>query len=147
MKTCTVCKTEKTLDNFYNYKASKDGKAYRCKSCDDLARKKWIKNNPEKSQRSTRGRNLKVKYGITIEDYEKLLKDQDGKCACCGAEENTSLYGLNKTLSFAVDHCHKTNKVRGLLCNQCNRAIGMLGDTKEGVLKALEYLEKAEKTH
>lgn len=141
MKTCTVCKEEKSLDEYYNYKTASDGKMYRCKKCDNEARKKWRKSNPEQAQLSQRGRNLKHKYGITINEYESLLEQQGGRCACCGVEENTTLYGHNRSLNFAVDHCHTTGKVRGLLCNQCNRAIGMLGDTVEGVRRALKYLE------
>lgn len=142
MKICTVCKQQKDFSEYYNYSASKDGKSYRCKSCDNLARQKWKENNPEKAHISQRGRNLKHKYGISLEDYLKMYQDQQGRCACCGVEENQALYGANKSLNFAVDHCHSTNKVRGLLCNQCNRAIGMLGDTPEALLKAYEYLKK-----
>ena len=142
MKKCTVCKEEKELSEFYNYAASKDGKSYRCKACDDKARKKWKEENLESAQRSSRRNNLYTKYRMSIEDYEKMLADQQGKCACCGATENNALYGLNRSLNFAVDHCHTTSKVRGLLCNQCNRAIGMLGDTPEAILKAYEYLKR-----
>lgn len=141
MKKCSVCKTDQPLSNFYNSKSSKDGKGYRCKPCDAKARKKWSENNPERSHRSQRGRNLKHKYGITLEDYESLLKKQDYSCAICGTKENTALYGHNETLNFSVDHCHSTGRVRGLLCNQCNRGLGMLGDTEESLRKALAYLE------
>lgn len=142
MKTCSVCKKEQPLDNYYNYKNTKDGKSYRCKECDNKARQKWTRDNRERSSLSSRSRNLKYKYGITLDDYQKLLSKQEGKCGCCGVAENTANFGVNVSLSFAVDHCHETGKVRGLLCNQCNRAVGMLGDTPEGVEKALNYLRK-----
>jgi len=135
---------EKSLDEFYNSKLSDDKKGYRCKQCDTIARKRWAKNNPEKAHLSQRGRNLKHKYGITLEDYEDLLEKQDHRCACCGVEENTAAYGFNKSLNFSVDHCHEGGGVRGLLCNQCNRAIGMLGDTSEKVYRAYKYLKDHE---
>lgn len=140
MKQCTVCKKNKTLDEYYNYKASKDGKSYRCKECDNLARKKWIKDNPERAHESQRERNLRAKYGIGLEEYNSLLKNQKGRCGICGVSENRASYGHNKSLDFSVDHCHLTGKVRGLLCNQCNRGLGMLGDTEEDILKVLKYL-------
>lgn len=140
MKQCTVCKETKVLDEYYNYKASKDGKCYRCKSCDGVARAKWAEDNPERSRRSNRGRNLKSKYGISLEDYEEMFESQGKSCACCGITENYTTGSSREGWNFAVDHCHKTGNVRGLLCNQCNRAIGMLGDTVEGLQKAIDYL-------
>tara|TARA_R110000744_G_scaffold176069_1_gene294952 strand:- start:35 stop:466 length:432 start_codon:yes stop_codon:yes gene_type:complete len=140
MKQCTVCKETKTLDEYYNYKATKDGKSYRCKGCDTKARAKWAKNNPEKSRRSSRERSLKCKYGISLRDYEEMLESQGKSCACCGATENHTSGSSREGWNFAVDHCHTTGVVRGLLCNQCNRAIGMLGDTVEGIQKAIDYL-------
>lgn len=141
MKKCCVCNLEKSTDEFYNYKNSKDGKMYRCKSCDSLARKKWSINNPERSLRSVRSRQLKYKYGITLEEFEKLLERQGGKCACCGVTKNNTTGSSRNGWNFAVDHCHETNKIRGLLCNQCNRGIGMLGDTPEALLRAYNYLK------
>jgi len=146
LKTCTVCEEAKPYSEYYNYKASKDGKMYRCKFCDSLARKKYAENNKESAQRSQRGRNLKHKYGISLEDYETLFEAQGRCCAICETKENKAMYGPNKSLNFSVDHCHATNKVRGILCNQCNRAIGMLGDTPESLYKAYAYL-KLQETH
>ncbi len=136
MKTCTVCKEDKSLDNFYNYKAKADGKSYRCKSCDDLARKRWRYDNPERSKLSARSRQIKHKYGLTLDDYESLLKQQDYCCAICECStDSPRVQG-----SMAVDHCHNTGKIRGLLCNQCNRAIGMLDDSPTLLKKSYRYL-------
>ena len=140
MKTCTVCKETKPISEFHNRKSSKDGKAYRCKSCDTEARLKWSKNNPEAAHKSQRGRNLKAKYGITLSEYNSMLERQEHKCAICGTSENKVIRGNNATLSFAVDHDHNTGVVRGLLCNQCNRGLGMLGDSVEALKKAIRYL-------
>lgn len=143
MKICSVCRQSKDMDSFHNYKASNDGKMYRCKSCDYEARKKWRLDNPERSQLSARSRRLKHVYGITLDEYYAMLSAQEGCCAICGLEENKSaLISLQKNISFAVDHCHVTNKIRGLLCNQCNRALGMFGDNKDILKKALDYLNK-----
>lgn len=140
-KRCTVCKLLKSLDQFYNYKKSKDGKQYRCKQCDNEARMAWLRKNPERAHRSRRSNQLKFKYGISLEEFEELFRQQGECCAICGTKENhtrgSSRYGWN----FAVDHCHETGRVRGVLCSQCNRAIGLLGDTVEGLMKAVKYLE------
>ena len=142
MKTCTVCKTEQPLDNYYNHKSSVDGKQYRCKSCDNIARKKWQDNNPEKAARSGRERRLRHRYGVDLVWYEDKLKEQGGKCDICGVSQNKTSGDTKDNLNFAVDHNHDTGKVRGLLCNQCNRAMGMLGDDVSTLTKAIQYLGK-----
>ena len=143
MKKCTVCNEEKPLDEFYNYKTSKDGKSYRCKSCDSAARRQYyLENETSKEKRLERTRKHRYKtYGITPEEYDSLLKEQDHKCGICGGTDTHS-----PSKYFSVDHCHDTGKIRGLLCNRCNRGLGFLGDTSSGLQKALEYLKKAE-TH
>jgi hypothetical protein len=140
-KVCCVCDTRKPFSDFYNYKNKNDGKSYRCKCCDNLARDKWRENNPESAYRSMRGRNLRHQYGIGITEYEELLEKQGGCCAICGATENSTA-GSRKEWNFSVDHDHTTGEIRGLLCNNCNRGLGLLGDTYESVQKAAEYLKK-----
>ena len=72
------------------------------------------------------------KYGLTPADYNDLLARQSGVCGICGKPPNGKALG--------VDHCHESGRVRGLLCNDCNIGIGKLGDTAEGVQRALRYL-------
>jgi len=135
-KRCGTCKDIKDLTSFYNSKDSRDGKGSRCKPCDNLARRKWTRDNRDASTLSQRRRNLQHKYGITIEDYNEMFNKQLGLCAICGCDE-TSMRVHHR---LAVDHCHDTNKIRGLLCNQCNRAIGMLHDNWQTLEKATNYL-------
>lgn len=73
------------------------------------------------------------KYGISLEEYEALCTSQHNKCAICRKEE------LKRSL--AIDHCHKTNKVRGLLCSKCNRGIGFFSDNIEILEAAIAYLK------
>lgn len=133
IKKCCVCKLDKTINEFYKCSALKSGISGRCKSCDDKARRKWRENNPERSKESARGRNLKCKYGITIKDYEFLLASQGGVCGICGWNSGDR--------NFCVDHDHSSGKIRGLLCNNCNRGLGLLGDTHRAIELALEYLQ------
>jgi Recombination endonuclease VII len=84
---------------------------------------------------------LQRNFGISLQDYEDLLAAQGGACAVCGALNGTCIYSGEKTKSLAVDHDHKTGAVRGLLCNDCNRAIGQLKDNSELLRKAADYLD------
>lgn len=77
---------------------------------------------------------LKRMYGITLAQYQDLLNKQDNKCAICAKTPKQE--GKN----LAVDHCHKTNKVRGLLCLDCNTAIGRFKEDRKLFERALEYL-------
>jgi hypothetical protein len=105
-----------------------------------LARAKlWGKNNPD----MVKDKNLRHKYGITLADYRAIAKEQGNACAICGGGPS-----CNKELS--VDHCHETGNVRGLLCENCNYALGCLKDRPELFMKAIDYLENSrikENTH
>lgn len=98
--------------------------------------RKWWRTNPEK----LRTYNLK-RYRLTSSEYDALLTEQGGVCACCGAIEN----GNGKR--FYVDHDHESGQVRGLVCHKCNAGIGALGDTLEGVQRAVDYLKRAKRSH
>jgi hypothetical protein len=78
---------------------------------------------------------MKQKYGISREEYERRFIQQDGKCAICRTP---------KAETLCVDHCHKTEKIRGLLCRQCNRAIGLFGEDVEKLLAAVRYLNESD---
>lgn len=97
----------------------------------------WYKNNSEYVKSRQRVRNLQSQYGITEEQYFQLLSIQNNSCAICKTNKPTGRWKV-----FAVDHCHTTGQVRGLLCNECNRGIGLLKDSSDLLLAAVEYLEK-----
>ena len=140
MKQCSVCKEEKKLSDFYNNTNSKDGKSYRCKVCDSLARKKYYRENEcsvEKRRERVRRHRYK-KFGITEAEYDEMNAKQGGMCAICGGVDTRS-----SSHQLSVDHCHVTGKIRGLLCNNCNRGLGLLGDTLEALEKAVSYLRRA----
>jgi len=104
------------------------------KYCSDECRK--IKAIPRMREQEFLA-NLR-RFGITKDEYDKMFELQDGKCAICFAPESLSLNGKVKRL--AIDHCHKTNLFRGLLCQRCNLAIGQFGDNWVLLDNALEYL-------
>ena len=84
----------------------------------------------------TKSAYLKHAYGITLAEYDKMFADQMGRCAICGRHQSE----LRKKLH--VDHCHKTRKVRGLLCFSCNAAIGHFLENPDTMKSACKYLEK-----
>lgn len=131
LKACTVCNEPKSKDEFYNYKNSKDGKCYRCKSCDTDARIKYKEKHPERVRLLSREQLLRLNYGLSIESYDELFESQDNCCKICGKEE----------ARFVVDHDHDSGKVRSILCNSCNRGLGYFKDSPEVLRKAADYLE------
>lgn len=98
-------------------------------------RKAYYMNNPQR-KRDMANNTLKHNYGITLQDYELILVNQGGKCACCGKTPEIQKYRL------AVDHNHKTGKIRGLLCRNCNVSLGLVKENKDTLLNMIAYLEK-----
>lgn len=95
--------------------------------------KAWKRANPEKRAKYRRSNNLKRKFGISVEEYDRRFKEQGGGCAVCGRTDKRRL---------AVDHDHKTERVRGLLCVRCNIALGNVQDDTEVLRLLIEYLER-----
>ena len=113
----------------------------KCKTCGAV----FTPSNPCQLYCSTkcRGKNsyYKRNYGIDEADLEQMKKDQDYKCYICSSEG--FLIGKNNhNEKLAVDHDHKTGKVRKLLCHNCNRALGLLQDNPELLRKAALYVEE-----
>lgn len=115
MKRCKECGETKALAAFHRNSRMKDGRLNSCSKC---RRYRCEPQNAEKK----RARQLKSLYGITLEQYDSLLKLQNGYCAICQRPETRRLRG--KVRPLAVDHDHETGRVRGLLCGHCNSGIG-----------------------
>jgi len=87
-----------------------------------------------------RNRHYKIRYGITIKDYNRMHSEQGGKCGICESKET----GVKRTDNFNVDHCHKSGAVRGLLCHNCNLALGKFNDDVKYIKAIINYLKKHE---
>ena len=94
----------------------------------------WWQKTKESRKEQQRNIKFQNRYGITLDDYNKMWTDQAGCCAICGTHQST----LNKSLS--VDHCHTTGIVRGLLCNPCNVALGLAKDNITTLQNMIKYL-------
>jgi ferric-dicitrate binding protein FerR (iron transport regulator) len=101
------------------------------------AARKWRAANKEKHATIKRKCNLR-QLGLTVAAYNEMLAAQGGVCAICKQPET---HQRDKLYTLSVDHCHATGRVRGLLCNLCNRAIGLLRDSADLCAKAAEYLK------
>lgn len=157
VKVCTRCKEIKSLAQFLKNKRAADGLAYECKSCKKQKDAEWYKNyyknnpggfskwqqeNPEKAKKAKRDRHLQSLYGLSRVEYEQLATKQNNLCAICKKPESiiNKKTGLTKNLS--VDHCHSTGKIRGLLCGNCNTAIGLLKENIVTCKAVISYLKK-----
>lgn len=125
MKTCKVCGDSKTSSEFYDHPSRRPDTT--CKECRKKLRRSRDKELARKNPTFVYEKTLKTKYGITPEDYETLLKNQNGGCAICGAIKGSN---GTKYTKLQVDHDHSTGRVRGLVCIRCN---GILGKSKERI--------------
>src|SRR5258708_22943899 len=104
---------------------------------------KWKQKNPERAKAITKNSLLKRRFGITLEEYDSMWAAQKGLCAICDEPETApDAHNPNIARRLAVDHCHQTNKIRGLLCSSCNMGIVQFEDKPSLLVRAKEYLEK-----
>lgn len=103
-----------------------------CKPCYNQYNRSYRERNKARVRTHHERSRLKAQYGISPEEYDRLFQDQGGKCAICSMEPSDR--------KLSVDHCHSTNKVRGLLCSNCNSAIGLLQEDLTLFEKAAIYL-------
>ena len=136
MITCRKCGEDKPPHEYHRRGESGRLRA-ECKPCTRTANLERYHNNPktkEAHHRASRKHYLRKLYGLTVADYERMLTDRGHRCDICGNPEP-------RDRTLAVDHCHTTGKVRGLLCQACNTAIGKLRDDPTLIRRAAAYVE------
>lgn len=110
-----------------------------CTECRPLAAReksdRWRRKNAVALAARRRGYNLRAAYGITVEDYDRMLAEQGGRCASCNDQPRGQK-------PLCVDHCHETGRVRGLLCSNCNTSLGKLRDDPRRIRGLLRYAEE-----
>jgi hypothetical protein len=129
IRVCTICKEEKLIS---------DCSGTACKLCHAKRRREWRKANPDREKINQRKQDLKRYFGITPEQYDAMLQKQSGKCAGCNRHQTEFVKNL------AVDHDHKTGIIRGLLCEDCNIALGKLKDNVSTLNNLINYLENSQ---
>lgn len=145
-KRCTGCGEVKSIEQF---SLARNGRAQqkpvrksKCKTCQASAARAWFQANRERAKETRHAHNLMTVYGITPEQYGAMLAEQGGVCAICQQDEPNEHGRTGTRFRLSVDHCHTSGRVRGLLCQKCNRAIGLLGDNIDLLRKAIDYLER-----
>lgn len=160
-KQCSKCKIIKPAIDFWAHPATRDKLQPRCKKCMTDSRdkewakkyqKEWCKKNSEWLKEYRKQNSEKIKgyartynkkhrrkitakrYGLKLEQYDQMLEEQNGKCAVC----------LSVSKKLVIDHDHKTNKIRKLLCPKCNTLLGLCNDNKNYLKKLINYLAVAD---
>lgn len=130
-KPCTKCKEIKSV-NIENFEGKGTGFTSTCREC-------LKKSYKERYEDPEYHKKLKCrKFGITTEEYDGLIESQNGLCAICKNKEVKIV--KNKLIDLCIDHCHKTQAVRGFLCSGCNVGIGHLKEDFILMLNAIKYL-------
>lgn len=172
-KRCPRCEQTKSIQHFYQLKSGPRKGTIQgwCKSCRNEIRRlryaedevmqakqraisaRWYTNNRERAAAARRAYHQRTKvernrqsregrwrrvYGLSAGEYEALLFQQGGMCAVCGGPQQ---HGWSH---FCVDHRHSDGQVRGLLCDFCNRAVGLLKDDPDRALRMAKYLQGAQ---
>lgn len=132
-KFCRVCEKVKPVNEFYKNKSYTCGYASKCKDCSRSHQRSYQKHKSE----DVISYQLNRKYGIDSEVYKQMLDEQQGRCRICNTHQD------DLTRRLAVDHCHETGKVRGLLCAPCNTALGNFKDNTELLNNAINYLNES----
>lgn len=141
---CSCCKKVKSAGFYSRNSSNWHGYQGWCKACKaDQQRKEKSKKQKEnpKFYEKEKDRSLKKKYGITLENFKEMEQMQDGRCAICRGLNIQK----NKKGHLFVDHCHRTGKIRKLLCGNCNAAIGYARENIEILERMIAYLNKHNK--
>ena len=152
VRKCWDCGIEKRSDLFYPNKTKKDN---RCRACYSKSRKNKYKDPKIREKllkkagayhKTVKGKLvskralLMYRFKLDLLDYYKLVEKQNNKCSICNKEETILYKGKPKQL--CIDHCHKTGKIRGLLCCSCNIGLGKFKDSTRVLNDAIKYLEE-----
>jgi hypothetical protein len=133
---CSSCRRRKPICEFGAWASDSDGLHCYCRECSNRKARQYAKKPETSEYRKKYMRQMGLKkYGLTIEDFERLLSGQNGRCLIC--EDELEL----RTGGAAVDHDHESGKVRGVLCRLCNVGIGHFREKPSLLRAAIEYLE------
>lgn len=138
LKRCSKCREAKPETEFHTYQARGETRLMaKCKTCHQAVAEDWNRRNPERRRelraaygKRNRRRNRARQYGLTVEELDAMEAAQGGRCLICREPAE----------KLAIDHCHTTGKVRGLLCTPCNKGLGHFRDQPARLIAAALYL-------
>lgn len=135
---CTDCKEDKAASEFNKNRSTKSGYQWICRKCQKVRHLDYAARNP----RQFRAGYYRRKYQMTEQDVHSMLQAQDNKCLICtnqlALEPGNGL--RKKQYQYDIDHDHRTGKVRGILCHNCNVGLGRFKDDPNLLTRAAEYL-------
>jgi len=147
---CNKCEKDLSADCYHKDQQRKFGRPVRCKDCtnadcrrnrDAVKSRQRAKDWQASNRDRVRSNHLQNKYNMSTQDYERLFKEQKGLCKICGKPETNSHHRTKTPHSLAVDHDHRTGKVRGLLCALCNSGLGKFKESSQLLQRAKEYID------
>lgn len=153
MKVCTKCEITKELKEFSKNKYNKMKTHYWCKSCMNKHSIDWYFKNKDRikenrkqyrhtNSKKAKNNHLKRNFNLSLDEYNRLIIQQNNCCSICKKNEDVIDKRLNKPRNLCVDHCHKTGKFRALLCSRCNKGIGLLKEDIQILENAIQYLKE-----
>jgi len=137
-KVCIKCGESKELDMFSKGSKYKDGRRNTCKKCHSFYVTTYYKSNPNKRQLKNKTDFNWKRHGLTKEQYDKLMKKHDGKCHSCKDRLAINIDHDHSCCSSQRSSCGKC--IRGILCSQCNTALGLLNDEPKKIKSLLKYI-------
>lgn len=150
---CTQCGEVTGHDGFY-FRDNRARIRQPCKVCisaygslrDRTRKRETQRRSYQKTRKEilVRGRTAQLtrEFGMTPDEYHLMLAMQEGKCAICRGDETVTDPRYGHIRMLAVDHCHDTNTIRGLLCSRCNLALGMFGENIGNLVAGIHYLKR-----
>jgi hypothetical protein len=151
---CSKCGERKPRSEFTPHSGCAGGLSRRCKTCAQKQHAEWREKNAEhvrKKGRETREniywrdpqaarlREKRLRFNLTAEQLSEMMVAQGARCLVC---KNEFVNSFSNNAKPCIDHCHKSKKIRGILCNACNTALGMLKDNPDIADAAAAYLRK-----
>ena len=134
-KACKKCKKLKSVSAFHKDKTTATGFNSWCKKC--KLKHDGLRSRSRRSPKEYQDRYRYAKLGMTLENYNKMLTAQNDRCKICNRHKS------DQKRSLHVDHCHDSGKIRGILCGNCNVALGLFNDDIDTLKKAIIYLKQA----
>jgi hypothetical protein len=133
MKKCSYCLKTQSKSEFNKMSHNKDLLHSHCKDC--LSHRAKLYRDDHKAE--LKAASILRRYKLSVEQYNTMIKDCNNCCTICKVE----LLGTNTDANApCIDHCHTTNIVRGILCMQCNKGLGLFRDSPESLVNAAQYL-------
>lgn len=130
-KTCPKCGENKERSEYWKDSSRPDGITAYCKPCKTSVTSEWINKNEDRVKAVAQKANRRRRYNLTEEEYKNILNIQNYRCAICKIEIDHSAH---------IDHDHSSGRVRGILCHNCNKGLGMFRDSIEFLQNAIHYL-------